>query len=180
MGLTPSVWLEPLLANFRDGFGAEGASTITQQVVKNSFLTPEKTIKRKVEEAWLSYQLEQEYTKHQIFEMYVNKVYVSENSHGIATAAKIYYGKELKDLTLPEAAQLAGMPQSPNNYNPFDYPELGGKKTEYRLNVNGATWLYFKRRNGRGSKKCACYSNRYLRKISVNWMKTLMIPLLMQ
>ena len=73
-------------------------------MVKNSFLTPEKTLKRKVEEAWLSYQLEQQYTKHQIFEMYVNKVYVSENSHGIATAAKIYYGKELKDLTLTRSS----------------------------------------------------------------------------
>jgi penicillin-binding protein 1A len=130
-GLDPIRLAGAVLANFRDGFGSEGASTITQQVVKNSFLTPEKTIKRKVEEAWLSYQLEQEYTKHQIFEMYVNKVYVSENSHGIATAAKIFYGKELKDLTLPEAAQLAGMPQSPNNYNPFDFPE----KAEKRRNI---------------------------------------------
>ncbi|WP_342432099.1 PBP1A family penicillin-binding protein [Neobacillus sp. FSL H8-0543] len=130
-GLDPIRLAGAVIANFREGFGSEGASTITQQVVKNSFLTPEKTIKRKVEEAWLSYQLEQEYTKHQIFEMYVNKVYVSENSHGIATAAKIYYGKELKDLTLPEAAQLAGMPQSPNNYNPFDFPE----KAEKRRNI---------------------------------------------
>ncbi|MGG3469614.1 PBP1A family penicillin-binding protein [Neobacillus pocheonensis] len=123
-GIDPIRLGGAVLANIRHGFGSEGASTITQQVVKNSFLTPEKTLKRKVEEAWLSYQLEQQYTKHQIFEMYVNKVYVSENSHGIATAAKIYYGKELKDLTLGEAAQIAGMPQSPNNYNPFNHSDL--------------------------------------------------------
>jgi penicillin-binding protein 1A len=134
-GLDPIRLGGAVIANFRDGFGSEGASTITQQVIKNSFLTPEKTIKRKVQEAWLAYQLEQQYTKHQIFEMYVNKVFVSENSHGLATAAKIYYGKELKDLTLPEAAQLAGMPQSPNNYNPFNYPDLAEKRRNIVLTL---------------------------------------------
>jgi penicillin-binding protein 1A len=134
-GLDPIRLVGAVIANFRNGFGSEGASTITQQVVKNSFLTPEKTLKRKVEEVWLSYQLEQKYTKHQIFEMYVNKVFVSENSHGLATAAKIYYGKELKDLTLPEAAQLAGMPQSPNNYNPFDYPDNAEKRRNIVLTL---------------------------------------------
>jgi penicillin-binding protein 1A len=127
-GLDPIRLAGAVVANFREGFGSEGASTITQQVIKNSFLTPEKTIKRKVQEAWMAYQLEQKYTKHQIFEMYVNKVFVSENSHGLATAAKIYYGKSLDELTLSEAAQLAGMPQSPNNYNPFDHPDLAEKR----------------------------------------------------
>ena len=127
-GLDPIRLAGAVVANFREGFGSEGASTITQQVIKNSFLTPEKTLKRKVQEAWMAYQLEQKYTKHQIFEMYVNKVFVSENSHGLATAAKIYYGKPLNELTLPEAAQLAGMPQSPNNYNPFDHPDLAEKR----------------------------------------------------
>jgi penicillin-binding protein 1A len=108
-----------VLANLTHGFGSEGGSTITQQVVKNSFLSPQKTLSRKIQEAWLAYQLEQKYTKHQIFEMYVNKIYFSENSNGVATAAKAYYGKSLKDLTLPEVAMLAGLPQSPNNYNPF-------------------------------------------------------------
>lgn len=127
-GLDPIRLAGAVVANFREGFGSEGASTITQQVIKNSFLTPEKTLKRKVQEAWMAYQLEQKYTKHQIFEMYVNKVFVSENSHGLATAAKIYYGKPLSELTLAEAAQLAGMPQSPNNYNPFDHPDLAEKR----------------------------------------------------
>lgn len=134
-GLDPIRLGGAVIANFRDGFGSEGASTITQQVIKNSFLTPEKTLKRKVQEAWLAYQLEQKYTKHQILEMYVNKVFVSENSHGLATAAKIYYDKSLNELTLPEAAQLAGMPQSPNNYNPFDYPELAEKRRNIVLTL---------------------------------------------
>ncbi|MEH7548669.1 PBP1A family penicillin-binding protein, partial [Neobacillus vireti] len=134
-GIDPIRLGGAILANFQHGFGAEGGSTITQQVVKNTFLTQEKTLKRKVQEAWLAYELEQQYTKHQIFEMYVNKVYVSENSHGLATAAKIYYGKDLKDLTLAEAAQIAGMPQSPNNYNPFDFPENAEKRRNIVLSL---------------------------------------------
>ncbi|WP_251554135.1 transglycosylase domain-containing protein [Neobacillus muris] len=134
-GIDPIRLGGAIVANFREGFGAEGGSTITQQVVKNSFLTHEKTIKRKVQEAWLSYQLEQRYTKHQIFEMYVNKVFVSENSFGMATAAKIYYGKELNELTLSEAAQIAGMPQSPNNYNPFTNPDLAEKRRNIVLTL---------------------------------------------
>lgn len=124
-----------VIANVTRGFGSEGASTITQQVVKNSFLTPEKTITRKVQEAWISYQLERKYTKHEIFEMYVNKVWMSEGAHGIKTAAKIYYGKELDQLELHEAALLAGMPQSPENYNPFRNPERAEKRRNIVLSL---------------------------------------------
>jgi penicillin-binding protein 1A len=121
-----------VIANVTEGFGSEGASTITQQVVKNYFLGFEKTISRKAQEAWLAYQLEQKYTKQQIFEMYVNKIFMSEDSHGVLTASKIYFGKDdLNDLELHEAALLAGMPQSPNNYNPFTNPD----KAEHRRNV---------------------------------------------
>lgn len=120
-----------VIANFTKGFGAEGASTITQQVVKNSFLTPEKTLSRKAQEAWLAFQLEQKYSKEQIFEMYVNKVWMNSGGHGIATAAKVFYGKELNQLTLAEAALLAGMPQSPANYDPFKNPD----KAEKRRNI---------------------------------------------
>ena len=110
---------------------SEGASTITQQVVKNYFLTADKTISRKAQEAWLAIQLERKYTKEEIFELYVNKVFMSERTIGIATASDVYFGKPLKDLTLPEAALLAGMPQSPNNYNPFNNPD----KAENRKNI---------------------------------------------
>ncbi|MFT9600599.1 PBP1A family penicillin-binding protein [Mesobacillus sp.] len=120
-----------VIANITEGFGSEGASTITQQVVKNYFLGFEKTVSRKAQEAWLAYQLEQKYTKQQIFEMYVNKIYMSENMHGVLTASKTYFGKDLSELELHEAALLAGMPQSPNNYNPFTNPE----KAEKRRNI---------------------------------------------
>ncbi|MBB5323358.1 penicillin-binding protein 1A [Anoxybacillus tepidamans] len=125
-----------IVANFREGFGAEGGSTITQQVVKLTFLSREKTLKRKVQELWLALRLEQKYSKHEILEMYLNKVYYSNNVYGVAKAAEFYFGKtNLKDLTLPEAALLAGMPQSPNNYNPYEYPEAAKKRRDLVLSL---------------------------------------------
>ncbi|MEK4629231.1 PBP1A family penicillin-binding protein [Solibacillus sp. FSL R7-0682] len=124
-----------VLANVRDGFGAQGASTITQQVVKNSFFTNEKKLERKAQEAWLAIQLERQYSKEEIFEMYFNKVLMSGRIHGFGTAAKEFYGKELDELTLSEAAQLAGMPQSPNNFNPYKNPERAEKRRNIVLSL---------------------------------------------
>ncbi|MGX2960196.1 PBP1A family penicillin-binding protein [Peribacillus sp. JNUCC 23] len=120
-----------VIGNVTNGFGSQGASTLTQQVVKRTFLTDEKTIKRKVQEAWLAIKLEQRYTKEEIFEMYVNKIWYANHAFGIATAADTYYGKDLKDLTLEEVAMLVGLPQSPSRYNPFKYPE----RAEERRNI---------------------------------------------
>ena len=124
-----------VVANFRDGFGAQGASTITQQVVKNAFLKNEKKLKRKAQEAWLSFKLEREYSKEEIFEMYFNRVLMSGTVYGFGTAAQYFYGKELDELTLGEMAQLAGMPQSPNNYNPFTNPENAEKRRDIVLSL---------------------------------------------
>ncbi|PEC23848.1 PBP1A family penicillin-binding protein [Bacillus cereus] len=107
-----------VMENITGGFGSQGGSTITQQVVKNYFLTMDKTAKRKVQEWYLSYKLEQQYSKHEILEMYLNKINLGNRSYGIATAAKKYYDKDLKDLQLHEAAMLAGLPQGPNIYDP--------------------------------------------------------------
>jgi penicillin-binding protein 1A len=110
-----------IFVNVTGDFGSQGGSTITQQVIKNSFLTPEKTLKRKVQEWDLAYQLEKKYSKHDILMMYLNKIYLGNRSYGVAAAAKNYYGIEvddLKKLTLAQAAMLAGLPQSPNNYDP--------------------------------------------------------------
>ncbi|WP_243290025.1 PBP1A family penicillin-binding protein [Bacillus sp. FJAT-47783] len=107
-----------VLANIQEGFGSEGASTITQQLVKLSFLTPEKTIKRKVQEAWLAIQVEQKFSKDQILEMYLNRVYYPGNYYGVARAAEAFFGKSLDDLTIGEAAMIAGMVKNPHGYNP--------------------------------------------------------------
>jgi penicillin-binding protein 1A len=124
-----------VIANIRDGFGAQGASTITQQVVKNSFLKNEKKLKRKAQEAWLAFKLERAYSKEEIFEMYFNRVLMSGTVYGFGTAAEHFYGKELQELTLAEMAQLAGMPQSPNNYNPFTKPENAQKRRDIVLSL---------------------------------------------
>lgn len=122
-----------VVANITDGFGAEGASTITQQVIKNSFLSHEKTVQRKVQEMWLAFQLEQQYEKDEIFEMYLNKIFMGENVWGVEAASKYYFGKPIeelmtnketpKEVALAQAAMLAGLPQSPNGYDPFENPE---------------------------------------------------------
>ncbi|MCH4825159.1 PBP1A family penicillin-binding protein [Planococcus halocryophilus] len=112
-----------VIANITGGFGSQGASTITQQVIKNSFLTNDKTLKRKAQEAYLAYKLEQQYEKEEIFEMYFNKILMSGNIYGFGTASEYFYGKPLEELTLAETALLAGMPQSPNGYNPFKNPD---------------------------------------------------------
>src|SRR5699024_2153524 len=85
---------EAIKANITRGLGAEGASTITQQVVENMFLTPEKSIKLKVQEQWLALKLEREFTKEQILEMYLNKIFYGSDAYGVAKASEVYFGKE--------------------------------------------------------------------------------------
>ncbi|MCG7333849.1 PBP1A family penicillin-binding protein [Sporosarcina sp. ACRSM] len=124
-----------VIANFRGGFGSQGASTLTQQVIKNSFLTDEKTLKRKAQEAWLAFQLERKYDKEEIFEMYFNKILMGGNNYGFGTAAEFYYGKNLNELELHEMAMLAGIPQSPNGYNPTKNPERAEKRRNIVLSL---------------------------------------------
>lgn len=117
-----------VLANVREGYGSEGASTISQQVIKRSFLTPEKTMKRKIQEAYLALKLEQRYSKEQILEMYLNKIYYGKGAYGIKTAAETYFQKELDELTVSEAALLAGLPQRPHYLDPTTNPEAAEKR----------------------------------------------------
>ncbi|MGN8644541.1 transglycosylase domain-containing protein [Gracilibacillus sp. HCP3S3_G5_1] len=119
------------VANIEQGWGAEGGSTITQQVVKNTYLSPEKTFKRKAQEAYLALQMERKYSKDQILEMYLNKIYFGNGAYGIGAAAEVYFNKEVSELTVSEAALLAGLPQRPNGYNPFSNPE----EAEQRRNI---------------------------------------------
>ncbi|TGB04563.1 penicillin-binding protein 1A [Halobacillus salinus] len=126
-----AVW-----ANVTQGFGAEGASTITQQVIKQSFLSFDKTLERKVQEQYLAIKLDQQYSKEQILEMYLNKIYYGASAYGIAEAADTYFGKEdLKELTLAENALLAGLPQRPSGYNPYEHPEAAQKRMETVLSL---------------------------------------------
>ena len=113
------------LRNLQGG-GLQGASTLTQQLIKLTYFstsTADQTLSRKAQEAWLAVQLEQKATKQEILTYYINKVYMSNGNYGMQTAAKNYYGKDLKDLSLPQLALLAGMPQAPNQYDPYSHPE---------------------------------------------------------
>lgn len=104
----------------------QGGSTLTQQLIKLTYFstsTSDQTISRKAQEAWLAVQLEQKTTKQEILTYYVNKVYMSNGNYGMQTAAKNYYGKDLRELSLPQLALLAGMPQAPNQYDPYSHPE---------------------------------------------------------
>ena len=123
IGIDPIRLIKAVLVNIRSNSAQQGASTITQQVVKNSLLTSDKSLQRKIQEAYLSLKLENRYSKDDILEMYMNKIYYSDGQYGVKTAAKYFYNKELDQLTLSQIALLTGMPQQPNLYNPYDYPE---------------------------------------------------------
>ncbi|MCZ0701889.1 penicillin-binding protein 1A [Natronobacillus azotifigens] len=124
-----------VLANVSRGFGAEGGSTITQQVVKGAFLSTDQTVKRKVQEQWIALQLDRSYEKDEILEMYLNKIYYGAGAYGVATAAEVYFGKTLDELTLPEAALLAGLPQRPSAYDPTVNPDLAERRMNTVLNL---------------------------------------------
>lgn len=114
------------LRNLRSNGGLQGGSTLTQQLIKLTYFstsTADQTLSRKVQEAWLAIQLERTVTKQEILTYYVNKVYMSNGNYGMQTAAENYYGKDLKDLSIPQLALLAGMPQAPNQYDPYSHPE---------------------------------------------------------
>ncbi len=110
--------LRALLVDIRAGANVQGGSTITQQYVKTAFITPERTVKRKASEVVLAYRLEQHYTKNQILEMYLNTIYFGHGAYGVQSASRVYFGKDVGKLTVPEAALLAGVIKSPRRYSP--------------------------------------------------------------
>jgi len=120
-------------ANLAGGGRRQGASTITQQVAKNFFLSGEKTYTRKFYEALLSFRIENSLSKDQILELYVNQIFLGQRAYGFAAASQIYYGKPLKDITLAEAAMLAGLPKAPSAYNPIANPKRSRMRQQYVL-----------------------------------------------
>lgn len=115
------------------GGARQGASTITQQVARNFFLTSEQTVKRKVYEAMLAWKIEKNLSKDQILEVYMNQIFLGQRAYGFASAAQIYYGKQLKDVSVAEAAMLAGLPKAPSAYNPVANPKRATVRQQYIL-----------------------------------------------
>ncbi len=118
-GIDPVSILRAAVKNMQSGNVKQGASTITQQVVKNLLLTPEKSLVRKAKEAILSYRLERRFSKDEIFEIYLNQIFFGNNAYGIKAAVRLYYHKELPEVSLAEAAFLAGLPKAPSSYSPL-------------------------------------------------------------
>lgn len=132
-GIDPLSILRAFYKNFTTGEARQGGSTITQQVVKNLLLTSEKSIERKVKEAILSYRLEGRFTKDEILELYLNQIFFGNGAYGIKAAARIYYQKTPEELTLAQAAVLAGLPQAPSKYSPLRNLNAAKRRQAYVL-----------------------------------------------
>jgi len=120
--------LRAVISDIRAGKFVEGASTITQQLAKTLFLTPRKTLLRKIKEAFLAFQLERRYTKNEILELYLNQIYFGSGAYGVESAARIFFGKQAKDLDLAECALIAGLPKAPSRYSPLINKDLAIKR----------------------------------------------------
>jgi penicillin-binding protein 1A len=125
--------LRAVLTDTMHGGATQGASTITMQVARNVFLSSEKTYSRKIYEMLLAYKIETALSKDQILEVYMNQIYLGQRSFGFAAAARTYFGKDLKDVTLAQAAMLAGLPKAPSAYNPVVNPKRARIRQEYIL-----------------------------------------------
>ncbi|GGP27659.1 penicillin-binding protein 1A [Silvimonas amylolytica] len=121
------------VANVVSGHHGQGASTISMQVARNFYLTREKTLTRKMTEMLLAFKLEQEYGKDRLLELYMNQVYLGERAYGFAAAANIYFGKPIGEITLAQAAMLAGLPKAPSANNPANNPERAKQRQQYIL-----------------------------------------------
>lgn len=132
-GIDPKAILRALIKDVMAGEKVEGASTLTQQLARQVFLTPEKSWRRKINEAFLAVDIEKNFTKDQIFEMYGNQVYLGHGAYGVESASRLYFGKHASELTVPEAALLAGLIQRPSAYSPINKPEITVQRRNHVL-----------------------------------------------
>ena len=131
LGLTRAILTN--IQNIGRNRRAVGASTITQQVAKNFFLTPERSISRKIKEALLARRIENTFSKEHILELYLNEIYLGQGAYGVASASKIYFNKAMNELTLDEMAFLAALPKAPNNYHPIKKAEAAKARRDWVL-----------------------------------------------
>lgn len=134
-GVDFSSIIRALYKDILAGEKVEGGSTITQQLVKNVFLSHEKTLFRKMKEVAIAFHLEQKYTKQQLLEMYLNHIYFGHGAYGIQAAAKFYFNKDAQQLTVEEGAMLAALPKAPNSYSPFLHPEKSKERRDLILSL---------------------------------------------
>ena len=125
--------LRAVIVNLKAGRIVQGGSTITQQLAKNLFLTPERSIRRKIKEILLAIKIERTFPKEKILELYLNQIYLGSGAYGVEAASQIYFGKHVWELDIDEAAVLAGLPKAPARYNPFYHPDRALKRRNYVL-----------------------------------------------
>lgn len=133
-GVDPKAIMRAIITDVMERRKAQGASTLTQQLAKQVFLTPDKTFRRKINEMFLAVQIEKDFTKDQIFELYANQVYLGHGAYGVEAASRLYFGKHAKELTLPEAAVLAALIRSPMYYSPITHIDRAKNRRNYVLN----------------------------------------------
>ncbi len=133
-GLDYIAILRALFKNMFSGEIVQGGSTITQQVVKSVLLSPEKSFTRKIREAILAFKIEKYLSKEEILFLYLNQIYLGHGTYGVATAAETYFGKPIEEVNLAESALLAGLPQAPSRYSPYQHPEQAKRRQTYILN----------------------------------------------
>ena len=130
-GIDPKAIFRAFITNIKAGHVVEGGSTITQQLTKTMFLSRERTLPRKIKEAILAVRLELVFTKDEILEMYLNQIYYGHGTYGVEAAAKNYFGKTVKELTIAECAMIASLPKAPNNYSPYRNPKRARKRRNH-------------------------------------------------
>ncbi len=140
-GINPARIISAAIANLRAGHTVQGGSTITQQVAKNFLLTPERTYSRKIREIILAYRIEHQFTKDEILYLYLNQIYLGRGAYGVASAAWRYFGKRLDQLTLGEAAMLAGLPKAPTGYAPHLHPKRALERRNTVLTLMASSGL---------------------------------------
>ena len=132
-GINLKAIFRAILYDIKAGEYKQGASTLTQQLAKTLFLSSEKSITRKIKEAFLALQIERRYTKNEILELYLNLIYLGSGAYGVEAASQTYFGKSVGDLTLAESALVAGLPKAPSIYSPIKNPDLAKKRRDIVL-----------------------------------------------
>ena len=132
-GISPLALARAAIVDLIAGKKVQGGSTITMQAARNMFLTLDKTFRRKLQETFVTYEMDHEFSKEEIFQLYLNVIFFGQRSYGVAAAAQTYFGKRLDQLTVAEAATLAGIPQAPSLYNPIIHPNLAKARRVYVL-----------------------------------------------
>jgi penicillin-binding protein 1A len=132
-GINLTAIMRATLKNIAAGGVVQGGSTITQQVAKSLLLTPERSLTRKVKEAYLAYKIEKSFSKEDILSLYLNQIYLGEGAYGVEAASMTYFGRHVENITLPEAAMLAGLPRSPARYSPISHFERAKERQVYVL-----------------------------------------------